>query len=225
MGAKSNGMKGAGKIKNILVATDFSRNANVAARFAAEIAQLEKARLIIFHAFYPFFIWDESLSTPAEKFSEENPPEAGANKAKPGNTEQEEGKPDPEAEAQKKLDTLAQELHREFGISVTRLIKPGFAADEIPDLVDNLKVQLVVIGARGTDYQEDKLFGEVSSDLLATPAFPLLCIPPAFEGNTAERIAHLLQQKRAYGNPSGLQLLRELSAEWNLRPVSVKKAI
>ena len=46
-------------MKNILVTTDFSRPANDATVFAAGLAQLAGARLVLFHAYHPAILLEE----------------------------------------------------------------------------------------------------------------------------------------------------------------------
>jgi nucleotide-binding universal stress UspA family protein len=111
-------------MKNILIATDFSPGACRAAVHAAQLARRSGARLILLHIFQP----NETIE--AEESPEEILPS--------------------EKEAQLKLDALAQELHTQYGISVTRLVKPGFATDEITALAKRMNAEVVAIEAAET---------------------------------------------------------------------------
>lgn len=171
------------KTKNILLATDFSQNAQIAAICAAELARRLGGRLIIFHAL-PL-----TVDTQEE--------------------EQAEKKKSPEELAQQQLDTLATELHARFGISVSRLIKPGFPEMEIPLLAESLKVQLVVVGTKGTEKSQGPM-GSVAISLLRKNDFPVVCVPPAALLSFAQQLALMLEKEHPLGNSIGINLLTEL---------------
>src|SRR5687768_7006710 len=110
-------------MKNILVPTDFSQNATDAAHYAAAIANITGARLLLFHAYHVSVALAEAtaplIDLDLENFENLN---------------------------QTQIDKLAYELHLTYDISVTRIMRPGFATDEIPAIAKRLNADLVVMG-------------------------------------------------------------------------------
>ncbi|WP_017730902.1 universal stress protein [Nafulsella turpanensis] len=170
-------------MKNILLATDFSANAQIAAIYAAELAYRLKGRLIIFHA----------LSFSPEMLEEENVDK----------------KKSPEGLAQQKLDIIAQEIHSRFGISVSRLIKPGTPETEIPAMAQHLKAELIVVGTQGAK-QELGFVGTVAATLLRKNDFAVVCVPPAALLNFTQQLALMVEKEQNLCNTTGLGFLSNL---------------
>ncbi|MCC9166853.1 universal stress protein [Pontibacter harenae] len=150
-------------IKDILVATDFSDNAYNSAHYAGAFARCIEARVILFHALQPLTGLNYDEIPLGVAMTEE--------------------------EAQHKLDEQARELHRKYGISITRIMKPGYAADEIPTLADKIGTRLVVIGTHGFGKSKHLQFGNVSRELLENAAYPVLYVPPKAVFRSIEQIA------------------------------------
>ncbi|AHM62973.1 UspA domain-containing protein [Flammeovirgaceae bacterium 311] len=182
-------------MKNILVPTDFSQNAEVSAYYAAAFARLTGSRLIIFHAFYPMAIPIRKDTAKLEKV------DSLAESDKP------------EAAAQDRLDMLAHELHNKFGISVTRLLKPGFAVDEIPTFAQRLKVDLVVMGIQGSNLQEGGVMGKVAGVMLLSESVPVVCIPAEAEKCLDPHILQFLRDRKPLCNTGGMRLLQSLASQ------------
>lgn len=178
------------RMRNILLATDFSSNAHIAALFAAELTRLVGARLVVFHALSPIAKYD---------FDEDLKPEFRSL----------------EEAAQQKLDTLAHELHNKFRISVSRLLKPGFAEDEIPFIAENLRSELVVMGAHGESFRSGKALGSVATELMKNPEIPVICVPAESLWNVTQQISWVLNSTTPMSNKVGLQLLSELNVRFN----------
>lgn len=174
-------------MKNVLLATDFSLNAHVAAIFAAEIAHLVGARLVVFFAFPPFTTIKENGYFP------------------------------PEPLMQKKLDALAWEVRSRFGISVTRVLKPGFPQDELPLLAERLKATALVMGAKGESRHDNRLIGSVAHDLLSRSEFPVVCIPAVEKKDFRGKLAFCEQNKVQFCNKAGGEFLEELISQNSFR--------
>ena len=172
-------------MKNILLATDFSSNAHIAAICAAELAARLNGRLIIFHALPPV----------AQLTEEEASDKASL-----------------EEVTQKKLDALAHELHQKFGLSVSRLLKPGFAAAEIPAIAQCLKAELVVLGAQGENSLADKVLGSISTSLLENSKLPVVCVPADALLNFTHQLALILNKEQPLCNSLGSGLLMALNS-------------
>lgn len=171
------------RMKNILLATDFSQNAQIAAICAAELAGRLGGRLILFHALpFPGGMQEEK--------------ETGKKKS-------------PEALAQHQLDTLASELHSRFGISISRFIKPGRPEIEIPSLAESLKARLVVVGAKGTGLRQAAM-GSVADSLLRKDDLPVVCVPPAALLTFAQQLALMLEKEQQLCNTIAMSFLTDL---------------
>jgi nucleotide-binding universal stress UspA family protein len=141
-------------MKNILVPTDFSKNASDAAYYAAALANITGARLLLFHAYHVSVALadaaEESIDLDLENFENLN---------------------------QTHIDKLAYDLHQKFKISVTRIMRPGFAADEIPAIAKRLNADLVVMGMRGKGQPSGSSIGKITEAILQECKVPVLCIP------------------------------------------------
>ncbi|KAA5548648.1 universal stress protein [Adhaeribacter rhizoryzae] len=148
-------------MKNILVPTDFSQNATDAAHYAAALAHITGARLLLFHAYHVSVALadaaDLSIDLDLENFENLN---------------------------QTQIDKLAYDLHLTHGISVTRIMRPGFAADEIPAIAQRLKADLVVMGLRGKGQAAGSKVGQITAAIIQESNVPVLCVPAGFNFNS-----------------------------------------
>lgn len=178
-------------MKNILVTTDFSQPANDAAVVAAGLAQLAGARLILFHAYHPAILLEEETIWADNEVLEK--------------------------EVQEKIDGLAHELHKQFGVSVTRVLKPGFAVDEILEVSKKVKADLLVIGTQGAGLRPKNGPGKICTEVLKKASLPTLCLEP---GHTLEMLLQPGQpEKQPGGNAAGLEILAACAARKNQAPV------
>ena len=174
-------------MKNILVCTDFSPNAHLAARTAAELAGKAGARLVLFHAYHPAVLLEEDTIWADPELLEH--------------------------EVQEKIDQLAHELHKDFGVSVTRILKPGFPVEEILALAPKVKADLVVLGWRGAGKRLIAGAGKVAAELLKNADFPMFCVPASFTFENAGSLTAQLENELALGNLASLELLRNFLPE------------
>lgn len=119
---------------------------------------------------------------------------------------------DPETKAQASLDALAFELHSLYQVSITRLMRPGFAADEIPLMADKIKPALIVMGASGENQQADGTMGAISAEILQNHAYPVICIPPDLSVNLRNSLPALEAIPVSYYTARGAKHLQELLA-------------
>lgn len=171
-------------MKNILAATDFSDCANGAAVFAAELARQTGARLVLFHAYHPAVLLEEASIWADPVLLEK--------------------------EVQEKIDNLAHELHKNYGISVTRLLKPGFPLDEILAVGQKIKADLLVLGARGAGVRTTERTGKIATELLKKAELPVICLPSETVSAGIENLLTLPVTDWQTGNPSGLNLLKNV---------------
>ena len=168
-------------MKNILVTTDFSKPAYRAAIFAAELAKIAGARLVLFHAFHPgILLEEETIWADSEML---------------------------ENEVQEKIDQLAHELHKTFGVSVTRVLKPGFAVDEILEVSKKVKADLLIIGTEGAGRRPKTGPGKICTEVLKKAEMPVVCLSPEI---TLEKVLsnNLVTNENLTGsNPAGLEII------------------
>lgn len=138
-------------MQTILVPVDFSPVSRNAAVYAAELARLFRARLLLFHAYM--------LPTPvsevpyvmvtADEMQQEN-----------------------EAFLKKE----AQNLTTTYGVEVESLVRIGIASDEIRELAKEESVDLVVMGMKGAGGL-DKIIGSTTTNVIRKLKIPVLIIP------------------------------------------------
>lgn len=167
-------------MKTVLLATDFSTSAYCAAIFAGEIAHLLGARLVVFFAL-----------SPLAKMQDEASPVL-----------------DLEIIMQRKLDALAHEMRNRFGISVSRLLKPGFPEDEIPALAARLNASVVIAGANNDGVNSNP--GNVARELLMNNNFPVVCVPAVGKQEFSTELSCTAQHEKALSNKPGKQFLEKL---------------
>lgn len=139
-------------MKTILVPTDFSDSANNAINYAAELAKLTKAKLILFHAFHiPAVPSDVPFIMPLEEFEKDN---------------------------LNALIKIKNNLLKNQGseLNIECKTKLGFAVDEINEIVKEENIDLIVMGVRGAGYLGEKLIGSVTTTLIRKAKRPVLAI-------------------------------------------------
>lgn len=145
-------------MKTIVVATDFSASANQAAHVAMQLAQAQKATLILMNAFH---FW------PA------NPSETGVNF--PLSVQE------MRDDSQHALMKLAHELHKQHGaeVPIRCLTREGYPIPSIREVTKEEKADLLVMATVGTSPQSAQLMGSVATSMVAETNVPLLLIPPS----------------------------------------------
>lgn len=140
-------------MKTLLVPTDFSEAADNAAMYAAGLAKLSGASLVLFHAYHvPTIISEQVVALPSMDEIEQ--------------------------ECYKRLSALKEKIDNMPGgdIPITYLCRCGFAADEISLVSKEIHADLIIAGMRGSGYITDKLFGNVTTALIHKPLCPMLVI-------------------------------------------------
>jgi nucleotide-binding universal stress UspA family protein len=140
-------------MNTILVATDFSGAASDAVDYAAEMAHVMKAKLILFHTCHVPIIGTE---VPVEI----------------------ETMDDMQKKGMERLSEIAGPLQDHYGnqLQIDLVCKCGFAVDEISRYAGSKKVDLVVMGMHGAGYLSEKLFGSITTALLGESNCPVLVI-------------------------------------------------
>jgi nucleotide-binding universal stress UspA family protein len=154
-------------MKTILLATDYSKAANNALKYAIELAKFTKAKLVLFHAYnFPLPVSDMAMVMPAviQDLEEEN------------------------KKAIKKLeDKIVKQTHGK--IEIESFVSSGMPVDEILQVVRKKKVDLVVIGIRGAGKLSQALIGSTATFLMKKTNVPVLVIPEKAKFSKARKIA------------------------------------
>ncbi|HET9278767.1 MAG TPA: universal stress protein [Flavitalea sp.] len=138
-------------MQTIVVPTDFSNEARNAAVYAAELAKIFSAKLLLFHAYM--------LPTPVsevpyvmitvDELQKEN-----------------------EMLIKKEVEYLA----RTYGIQVESIVRIGIPSDEIRSLTEDVAVDLVVMGMKGAG-GIDKIIGSTTTNSIRKLRTPVLVVP------------------------------------------------
>lgn len=134
----------------ILVPTDFSLPSKKAVKYAAFLAEQLKADLIIFHALPLHSVW----------------------------LEQEEKKSG--AVAEKKLQQVVEGVRKQVSskVQVESLMVHRFPLnDVVNDIVSDLKIDLIVMGTKGTSMRSDQVLGSFASGMIRHSTVPVIAVP------------------------------------------------
>lgn len=139
-------------MKNILVATDFSKEASNAIKYAVNLALESNASLLLFHSvIVPALPAELSLSLSVNDL---------LNKSL------------------KQLNKIAKRLTSNYGeqLKVQCACSVGFAADAIKTYAGENKIDLVVMGMKGKSQLVEKLIGSTTNSVLKNSKIPILII-------------------------------------------------
>ena len=151
-------------MQNILVPVDFSPVSRNAAVYAAELARLFNARIVLFHAYM--------LPTPvsevpyvmvtADEMQKEN---------------------------EDFIRKEAEHLHGTYGMAVEWIVRIGIASDEIKNLCKEKSIDLVVMGMKGAGGL-DKIIGSTTTNVIRKVKVPVLVIPHDATYNSVKHITY-----------------------------------
>jgi nucleotide-binding universal stress UspA family protein len=139
-------------MKTIIVPIDFSDAANNATAYAANLAHSIQAKIILYNAFYLSIPPSEApVLTPRldQIFSEDKA----------------------------LLEAKGKEIASKYNISVECFSSPMSIVDQLPALVKKYHADLVIMGMRGTNSFNRRLFGSTTVSILRIAKFPVLVIP------------------------------------------------
>ncbi len=177
-------------MKTILVPTDFSEIAKNVINYAVEIAKLTKAKIILFHAFHiPTLPTDVPYVMPLDETEKDN---------------------------LAKLKKIKKSILGKKGNSLTVECetKLGFAVDEINKMIQEKKVDLVVMGMRGGGYLSEKLIGSITTSLIRKAKCPVLAINENISFKNIKKIV-LACDYQKLNNKTILEPLKEFITLFN----------
>lgn len=135
----------------IIVATDFSEVAENAVEYAAAAAKHGNARLVLFNS-YVLPVHAANTILPAssiQKLMDEN---------------------------ENRLQERALDLSKTYGIKVGFEARFSFVEDELSDLIDRHKADLLVLGMKARTLEQD-LMGNTTTAAIKKLKFPVLAVP------------------------------------------------
>jgi nucleotide-binding universal stress UspA family protein len=173
-------------MKTILAATDYSPTSLNAVNYAAELASQTRARLLLYHAFHVPVITSEAgtLVIPFEDLEKEN---AG------------------------KLNKIANNLRKKHGnkLEIDQLVQMGFVADTFKQVIKVKKIDLLVMGIKGTGKISEIVVGSTASDTAGRVECPVLIIPEKASFKKAKKILFASDNEKIE-DTSNLKILREM---------------
>ncbi len=152
-------------MKKILVPTDFSEASESALDYAAEIARLTTAKIILLHVYtIPVLLTDPVLSIPPFEGLEEDYIKLMEQKSL-------------RIRSQKGNNTEVACMYREGDIEA-----------EIARVAEQEGVDLIVMGIRQKDFLTEKIIGSITTSLLTKASCPVLAIPKELKFSKVKRI-------------------------------------
>ncbi len=148
-------------MKSIIAATDFSSTSTNAVYYAAEMAKLINAELVLVNVYNIPVNYTDGIVMPVPL---------------------EELK----TSSEKALDDLRKDILNKSGstITVSARTRMGYVAEELEGLCSSIHPYAVVIGTRGKSNLEKTVFGSSALSIIKHLTSPVLCIPPGrkFDG-------------------------------------------
>ncbi len=146
------------QILRILVPLDFSRHADPILEWALHLAQEHRSKIVLLHVYHlPVeFQQLEGAYLPADFWT---------------NVKQEAGQ---------QLERHAEQA-RARGIEVEAVVREGYPATVIVDEIENLNIDLVVIGTHGRTGLKHLLLGSIAERVVQHAPCPVLTVKPVPE--------------------------------------------
>jgi nucleotide-binding universal stress UspA family protein len=160
------------QIKNILYATDLSKNSSYAFLYAVDMAKKHDARIVILHAFEPIPAYVEVYGATTDEFKKKQHEEI--------------------IESMKKhLQGFCKRAETQIGPPcvelVSKILVPvGYPPNEILDAADRERCDVIVLGTHGKGFLAHTFLGSVSSAVLHRTRKPVFIIPLPSEKTTID---------------------------------------
>ena len=177
-------------MKKILVPVDFSELSENATNYAVELAKRTKAELILINVFYvPVFAYDAAMMLPTAH--------------------------ELERESIQNLEKLKKSiLKMNDHLKVRYYYTQGIPVDEINIYAIQEEIDLIVIGAQGTGYLEERIFGSTATTLIRSGVASILVINKHVKFREPEKIVLAVDYAETDNN-SVLKTLKQLIATFD----------
>lgn len=177
-------------MKKIIVPVDFSKLSDNATNYAVELALNCKAELTLVHVFYvPVMTSDAFVMLPTAH--------------------------EIEKESLEKLKKMKTDIQKDnSSLNVHYYCTQGIPVNEIDLCATQKEADLIVIGAQGAGYLEERIFGSTATLLIRTTKIPVLVISKDVKFTKPEKIALAIDYAEIY-NHSSMKALGQLAAIFN----------
>lgn len=170
-------------MKRILVPIDFSDTSIHAATYAAELARLSGASLILFHAY--------SMPVPATEV-----PELYINFE------------DVERGVREGMEHEAKRLRNAYGLQVEINYKIGFPVEEITEFIKQHQPDLTVMGIPQLDKVSQFLIGSTTTGVIKKTNFPVWVVPADYHFKPVHKL--VIARENSMISQPNLQLLKTI---------------
>jgi len=142
-------------MNTIIVPTDFSENAFVAAQYAASLAQKNGSKLLLYHVYIVLYSGFEEKGVSVQHVEWAN------------------------NEAANSMKTLLETMRAQYpDVEIDGEYTRGFMIDALNDkLKSNKEINLVVMGTKGVTNLGEAIFGSTTYEVLKKAPIPVLVIP------------------------------------------------
>jgi nucleotide-binding universal stress UspA family protein len=160
------------QIKNILYATDLSKNSSYAFLYAIDMAKKHGAGIVILHAIEPIPAYAEVYGTMTEEFKKKQHEEI--------------------IESMKNhLQGFCKKAEAQIGPPCVELVSKvlvpvGYPANEILSAADEERCDVIVLGTHGKGFLAHTFLGSVSSAVLHRTRKPVFIVPLPSEKTTID---------------------------------------
>jgi nucleotide-binding universal stress UspA family protein len=189
-------------MKTIIVSTDYSSTASNALEFGANLAQIFRAKLVLFNVYHPSAHVSNSLITPGE-----------IDRIMKNNEDH--------------LERLRDETAQRYRINVSCIGKTGDTIDQLDQSASFVEADLVVMGV-DSNLMEYKLFGNTTTAAIRRLKTPILIVPNEIQFKGIKRILYACEYTYL-AQDNQLDLLKEITrkfkAELQIFHVETKKQI
>jgi len=148
-------------MKNILLPTDFSPNADNALNFAVEIARKIKGNLILLHA-YSVQLIDPNM--PAEIYLS-------------AYQEEEKSAKENLEELSRRISESNKDINRNNIFTTEAIVTQGLVVDEVLSLINDYKIDIVIMGTHGASGITEMILGSNAASIIEKATVPVLAIP------------------------------------------------
>lgn len=175
-------------MKKVLVPTDFSKLSDNALNYAAQLVALTGAELLLLHAYItPVFTEDSALITTEQYLLEES------------------------LDNLEKLKQSVEKSNPDLKISYIAI--NGMPVDAITFYAKKQHVDLIVIGAQGTGYLQERILGSTASTLIRKTEIPVMVIDKHVKFRIPEKIVLAVDFSET-NNRVVLKPLKQLAAKF-----------
>lgn len=154
-------------MKNILVPTDFSKNALNALYYAIEFAKKENAKLFLLNVYnYPVTYPDTPHTIMLEEMEALK------------------------AESEEKLKGLSEKIAHAKHVPYEIISEHGTIIERVLDAIDRYNIDAVIMGTKGTSDLVGKIFGSIASAVIEKAKCPVITVPMSKASKKIKKITY-----------------------------------